>query len=911
MTLKDNYFATGEAGGDRIGFDEIRFLTTLATDQRGDGFDRMVDGKRDGTIRVDVGAYEHRLIFIVDAFGDVDDGNESAGNLTLREAVRMANTTAGADTIAFDTTVFSAGDVILLTSQLNVSESVTISGPGADYLAINGNDVTRIFNLGGSGANTYTFENLTLVDGNAGTSTGGAINLGDVDDTLIVDRVEFLSNASNGGGAIFVAGSDYLIKNSSFVQNHANFNGSAVLAFGDAQGFIYNTTISGNTTNGTGGALFAQTAGTDFALMQLRNVTVVDNQGKGIEASGSAGSFALIEIANSIVADNGAINALAGGDSDILSFGFNISDDTSPVFDSPDDLISTDPLLGVIDYYGGPTLTHALSTNSPAIDAGSNSLEFDESISSIPLDQRGEFYDRITDGDGDLTATVDIGAFERQIPKVVGTHVYYNDSSFSGSGASGAIAPDKSLLREGETATFANYTSYIHGINGLVVDVIGDASNIGADDFEFKFGNVDDVGTWATITPNVIVTLIGGGGVNGSNRVVLEFDNGAIAGGWLQIRMLANADTGLPADDVFYVGNAIGETGNSTADARVDLEDLGLTRVNQTGFGSTDILSVYDINRDTRVDLVDVGLIRVNQSGFTLLKLITPTNGSNRSGSANKGGGGQGSGGQGFAGNGNDAAQNNDGEEQFAAGNKVENGNSILNDQAAESELGSTALTQASTISLTLDQNPLGQKVENQLQQPQAVSKPAPSDTQKESIDSMLFGLPVQDDSHEKISAKINESIETQLAAPVDHRANEPDNVVGQTADASVQPNVDLVKSFTRTIQSEPADIEANLAMTDAANSLTMVSLIGDVATTSKYASHPVTERLQSPISNDQRRESLVLRGKAEHSASQVVLGITSLDDLFEQFDPTVRQDETPQLDGFDTLFEDDLAFEF
>ena len=37
----------------------------------------------------------------------------------------------------------------------------------------------------------------------------------------------------------------------------------------------------------------------------------------------------------------------------------------------------------------------------------------------------------------------------------------------------------------------------------------------------------------------------------------------AVAGGWLQVTVLANDKTGLPQPDVFYFGNAVGESGDS------------------------------------------------------------------------------------------------------------------------------------------------------------------------------------------------------------------------------------------------------------------------------------------------------------------------------------------------------------
>jgi len=81
---------------------------------------------------------------------------------------------------------------------------------------------------------------------------------------------------------------------------------------------------------------------------------------------------------------------------------------------------------------------------------------------------------------------------------VVGRRVFYDNSRWDGfdpgPGASddAAIAIDKSALLPGDPpATFANYTSYSRGINGVMIDVkeLADAVNLGPDDFEFRVGN--------------------------------------------------------------------------------------------------------------------------------------------------------------------------------------------------------------------------------------------------------------------------------------------------------------------------------------------------------------------------------------------------------------------------------------
>src|SRR5262249_52447668 len=74
------------------------------------------------------------------------------------------------------------------------------------------------------------------------------------------------------------------------------------------------------------------------------------------------------------------------------------------------DLVNTDPMLGPLQFNGGPTLTHALLPGSPAIDAGDNT-------ECPATDQRGVSrpLDAVTAG----VAVCDIGAFEVDTLKFV------------------------------------------------------------------------------------------------------------------------------------------------------------------------------------------------------------------------------------------------------------------------------------------------------------------------------------------------------------------------------------------------------------------------------------------------------------------------------------------------------------
>src|ERR1043166_4752734 len=85
----------------------------------------------------------------------VTNVNDS-GPGSLRQALATASTN---DTINFSVT----GTITLTTGQLVVSRSVTISGPGADLLAVNGNASSRVFYV--SSGLTATISGLTITNG--------------------------------------------------------------------------------------------------------------------------------------------------------------------------------------------------------------------------------------------------------------------------------------------------------------------------------------------------------------------------------------------------------------------------------------------------------------------------------------------------------------------------------------------------------------------------------------------------------------------------------------------------------------------------------------------------------------------------------------------------------------------------
>jgi hypothetical protein len=212
----------------------------------------------------------------------------------------------------------------------------------------------------------------------------------------------------------------------------------------------------------------------------------------------------------------------------------------------------------------------------------------------------------------------DFGAIAKRLPpggvagplaEVVGRHVAYNQSFWDGDSPAlnaaddAAIAPDKTALRPGQKATFANYASFHRGLNGVVVDLAGLVGTPASADFALRVGNSQNLATWSAAPAPLEVLSRPGAGVAGSTRVTLRWADGAIRKQWLEVTVRATPATGLEQPDVFYFGNAIGETGNSPTDARVSSVDALRVLTHLTA--QAGIADAFDVNRDGRVGAAD------------------------------------------------------------------------------------------------------------------------------------------------------------------------------------------------------------------------------------------------------------------------------------------------------------------
>lgn len=374
------------------------------------------------------------------------------GQVTLREAIEAANTNTSVDgSVAgtySDEIVFQSGlmgTIDLNGTELTVERLVTIVGPGQQFLTIDAHDNSRHFRVteqdgmtldgvtltrgsvvgnGGSilsdGTLSLTIRN-SVIHGNSATNGGGIYSVASINviNSTIADNV-----ASGSGGGIFVvpyttsvSGSVSLIA-STISGNSAATDGGGVRATGSVRVIVSNSTISGNVAGSSGGGIRLQTGRVQIGLSTIvRNrVTATDGQGGGIYMLPNEGYTP--DLTNSIIAQNeAALSPDLTLPTDMGTYGpiiYNIIGNNAGTYlahapvgtpDAGGNLIGEpgamiDPKVAPLADNGGPTKTHALLLDSPAIDAGGTLG------AAALLDQRG--YPKVN--------RRDIGAFELTPP---------------------------------------------------------------------------------------------------------------------------------------------------------------------------------------------------------------------------------------------------------------------------------------------------------------------------------------------------------------------------------------------------------------------------------------------------------------------------------------------------------------
>lgn len=319
--------------------------TATFTDQR--GIQRTV---------ADIGAYEAAFPRLtVDLLVDEDDGNISAGDLSLREALRYIN---DGGIINFASNL--QGTITLNLGELLIDRDLTLNGSGANRLTISGDNRSRIFSIAYN--NTVNLSGLTIANGRSFSSTDGAgiNNAGNltISNSMIRDNLSYRWNAaiSNQENATLNLYNSTVYNNKSYVYETENDPVSSVSVINNKGAItMRNTTISGNpgfyTIYNTGAiAINSSTISNSTYLWQIAGGDV---SLKNTIVEGILGFGRFVSQGHNLISRYAGDGWIKWQSSDIVgSSGASI-----------------DAKLGELKDNGGSTWTHALLAGSPALNA--------------------------------------------------------------------------------------------------------------------------------------------------------------------------------------------------------------------------------------------------------------------------------------------------------------------------------------------------------------------------------------------------------------------------------------------------------------------------------------------------------------------------------------------------------------
>jgi hypothetical protein len=317
--------------------------------------------------------------------------------------------------------VYNQGTVQLL--RVNV-EGNSMNGNGAGICNLGTADVNASTVLanhadGGPGGGIYNSGTMTIessaINGNSVAGTDGGGDGAGIENaeggTLTIDYSSIGGNLSSSpvcndcsSGAGIRSDGTLTLDHSTVSGNHAD-NTAAIQNSGMAT--ISNSTISGNDagsiTNEPQGVLTVANSTVsgnqglpypkqgygglgNYATLTVARSTVVDNTASGYDYGGfyASNNSLQIVLVGDLIVNNGVQNCSNGGN--VVSQGGNVVTDDSCRSLGNDHVISTDPMIGPLANNGGTTLTRALLSGSPAIDAGSNfQCSFDQRGAPRPV----------------------------------------------------------------------------------------------------------------------------------------------------------------------------------------------------------------------------------------------------------------------------------------------------------------------------------------------------------------------------------------------------------------------------------------------------------------------------------------------------------------------------------------------
>ncbi len=334
-----------------------------------------------------------------------DDTNDGAcnGDCSLREAISAANAAPGANTIVLPAGTYrltlTGTDDNNAAGDLDITGALTLTGAGAGVTFIDGNAQQRVFHV--VNAVAVSLSGVTIQNGGNTNSGGGLYNNGGA--VTLTNSVIYSNTvtASVGNGAgVYLNGGSLTLESSTVNTNTAGNNGGAFYLTASASLTITGSTLNHNSAK-NGGALYlnsgvatftnstlsanAATSGSGGAIRNVGTLTLLNVTLNGNSATGGAGgalrTTGTATVKNTLLANSPAGSNCSGT---FTSQGGNLSSDGSCTLSlvGTGDQNNANPQLGSLQDNSGPTWTHALLSNSPAINAG-------QSAGCPITDQRG------------------------------------------------------------------------------------------------------------------------------------------------------------------------------------------------------------------------------------------------------------------------------------------------------------------------------------------------------------------------------------------------------------------------------------------------------------------------------------------------------------------------------------------